>query len=110
MSPSPISSGASSPLTSGGGSIPFHHINQSVYLHEISKPTRNPYGQPVPDIFRAKQPQSRGSNPVKQLTGRAQERNGGHAVLADSANSSLVCKFSSEVIENSTDLAKEQHP
>nr|GEW64470.1 mitogen-activated protein kinase kinase kinase YODA-like [Tanacetum cinerariifolium] len=86
MSPSPISSGASSPLTSGGGSIPFHHINQSVYLYEISKPTRNPYGQPVPDIFRAKQPQSRGSNPVKQLTGCTQERNGGHAVLADSVS------------------------
>lgn len=56
MSPSPISSGASSPLTSGGGSIPFRHINQSVYLHEISKSTHNLYAHNVPDIFRAKQP------------------------------------------------------
>lgn len=39
MSPSPISSprttsGASTPLTGGSGSIPFNHLKQSVHLHE----------------------------------------------------------------------------
>nr|XP_043617947.1 mitogen-activated protein kinase kinase kinase YODA-like [Erigeron canadensis] len=99
MSPSPISSGASSPLTSGGGSISFHHINQSVYFHEISKPTHNPYGNGisyhdhaphVPDIFRAKQPHSRGCNSVKQSSRHSQQRHGGHAVLADSVSHLLL--------------------
>ncbi|XP_024969926.1 mitogen-activated protein kinase kinase kinase YODA-like [Cynara cardunculus var. scolymus] len=94
MSPSPISSprttsGASTPLTSGGGSIPFHHINHSHYF------SHNPYGNgmpapTVPDIFRAKQPETRGYNPANQLRGLTQERQGGHAVLADSVSHLLL--------------------
>ncbi|KAL2920714.1 Mitogen-activated protein kinase kinase kinase YODA [Bienertia sinuspersici] len=39
MSPSPISSphttsGSSTPLTGGNGAIPFHHSQQSLYMHE----------------------------------------------------------------------------
>lgn len=39
MTPSPISSprttsGSSTPLTGGTGTVPFHHLNQSVYLQE----------------------------------------------------------------------------
>lgn len=86
MSPSPISSprttsGASTPPTNGGGhKIPFHHVNQSVYLHEISRPTNIPYRDPVPvpDMFRAKQ------SPGRHFT------HGGHAVLADSVSHLLL--------------------
>ncbi|MFS8001252.1 putative mitogen-activated protein kinase kinase kinase STE-STE11 family [Helianthus anomalus] len=78
MSPSPIcsprtTSGTSTPLTNINGSkIQFHHVNQSVYLHEISKPTNVSYREPVPDMFRAK----------RQF--------GGHAVLADSVSHLLL--------------------
>ncbi|KAF5805515.1 putative mitogen-activated protein kinase kinase kinase STE-STE11 family [Helianthus annuus] len=73
MSPSPISSprsasGTSTPPTN----IPFHHVNQSVYLHEISKSTNISYHDPVPDMFRAK----------RQF--------GGDAVLADSVSHLLL--------------------
>ncbi|XP_071710246.1 mitogen-activated protein kinase kinase kinase YODA-like isoform X2 [Rutidosis leptorrhynchoides] len=90
MSPSPISSGASSPLTSGGGCIPFHHINQSVYLHETSKANHNPYTIPVHDIFRSKQPQSHARNQIKQFSGPTQESYGRHALLADSVSHLLL--------------------
>ncbi|KAK9063192.1 hypothetical protein SSX86_017062 [Deinandra increscens subsp. villosa] len=83
MSPSPIcsprtTSGTSTPLTNINGSkIPYHHhVNQSVYLHEISKPTNISYRDPVPDMFRAKQ------SPGRQY--------GGHAVLADSVSHLLL--------------------
>ncbi|XP_068645682.1 mitogen-activated protein kinase kinase kinase YODA-like isoform X2 [Aristolochia californica] len=66
-SPSPISSprttsGSSTPLTGGNGALPFHHLKQSVYLHEgYSSMPRSPnspyangssYHEPNPDIFR----------------------------------------------------------
>ncbi|XP_076886738.1 mitogen-activated protein kinase kinase kinase YODA-like isoform X2 [Bidens hawaiensis] len=85
MSPSPIcsprtTSGASTPLTNINGSkIP--HVNQSVYLHEISKPT-NMYRDPVPDMFRAKQ------SPGTQYGGHGHGH--GHAVLADSVSHLLL--------------------
>ncbi|GAA0147972.1 non-receptor serine/threonine protein kinase [Lithospermum erythrorhizon] len=50
MSPSPISSprttsGSSTPLTGGAGTVPFHYINQSAYLQEgfgnLPKPTNS---------------------------------------------------------------------
>ncbi|CAI9261845.1 unnamed protein product [Lactuca saligna] len=92
MSPSPISSplttsGTSTPLGAGGGGggggkIAFHHVNQSVYLHEISKPVNN-----IPDMFRAKQSQS----PGRQFGGLTHELlHGGHAVLADSVSHLLL--------------------
>lgn len=68
MSPSPISSprttsGSSTPLTGGGsGTIPFHQLNQSVFLQEDfgikPKPPQSPYisspsyHSPNHDIFR----------------------------------------------------------
>ncbi|GMP70291.1 hypothetical protein CsSME_00029204 [Camellia sinensis var. sinensis] len=70
LSPSPISSprtasGSSTPLTGGSGSIPFHHLNQSVYLQEgfgsQPNPQQNPYinspsyHSPNHDIFRGMQ-------------------------------------------------------
>ncbi|KAI3731325.1 hypothetical protein L1987_62513 [Smallanthus sonchifolius] len=87
MSPSPIcsprtTSGTSTPLTNINGSkIPYHHVNQSVYLHEISKPTNIPYREPVPDMFRAKQ------SPGRQYGGVT---HGGHEVLADSVSHLLL--------------------
>ncbi|XP_024991771.1 mitogen-activated protein kinase kinase kinase YODA-like isoform X1 [Cynara cardunculus var. scolymus] len=101
MSPSPISSprttsGASTPPTNGGCKISFHHVNQSVYLHEISKPTNIPcsngasYRDPVPDMFRAKQSGGHGCSPGRQFGGLAQELHGGQAVLADSVSHLLL--------------------
>lgn len=98
MSPSPISSprttsGTSTPPTNNGSKIPFHHVNQSVYLHEISRPTNNlptngiSYRDPVPDMFRAKQP---GCSPGRQFGGLTHELNGGHMVLADSVSHLLL--------------------
>ncbi|XP_070053292.1 mitogen-activated protein kinase kinase kinase YODA-like [Nicotiana tomentosiformis] len=48
MSPSPISSpitmsGSSTPLSGGTGAIPFHHLNQSVYLQEAAPLPQSPY-------------------------------------------------------------------
>ncbi|KAI3712542.1 hypothetical protein L1987_71100 [Smallanthus sonchifolius] len=86
MSPSPISSprtasGTSTPPTNINGSkIPFHHVNQSVYLHEISKPTNVSYCEPIPDIFRAK----------RQFGGLTHELHSGDAVLADSVSHLLL--------------------
>ncbi|KAL4574814.1 hypothetical protein LXL04_021652 [Taraxacum kok-saghyz] len=85
MSPSPISSprttsGASTPPTNpGGNKIQFHHVNQSVYLHEISRPAN------IPDMFRSKQ------SPGRQFSGLTHELlHGGHAVLADSVSHLLL--------------------
>ncbi|KAK9059645.1 hypothetical protein SSX86_020349 [Deinandra increscens subsp. villosa] len=86
VSPSPISSprttsGTSTPPTNiNGSNIPFHHVNQSVYLHEISKPTSISYRDPVPDMFRAK----------RQLRGLTHELHGGDAVLVDSVSHLLL--------------------
>ncbi|XP_058083904.1 mitogen-activated protein kinase kinase kinase YODA-like isoform X2 [Magnolia sinica] len=71
MSPSPISSprttsGSSTPLSGGNGAIPFHHLQQSAYLHEgfVGSMPRNPNSlyingstchDPKPDIFRVMQ-------------------------------------------------------
>ncbi|XP_052185203.1 mitogen-activated protein kinase kinase kinase YODA-like [Diospyros lotus] len=70
VSPSPISSphamsGSSTPLTGCGGTIPFHHLNQSVYLQEgFGSKTNTPqspylnspsYHNPKQDIFRGMQ-------------------------------------------------------
>ncbi|KAA8539936.1 hypothetical protein F0562_026628 [Nyssa sinensis] len=75
MSPSPISSprttsGSSTPLTGSSGAIPFHHLNQSVYLQEgftsMPKAPYSPYvngpsfHSPNPDIFRGMQSGSQG--------------------------------------------------
>ncbi|KAJ8536795.1 hypothetical protein K7X08_035196 [Anisodus acutangulus] len=48
LSPSPISSpitmsGSSTPLSGGTGAIPFHHLNQSVYLQETAPLPQSPY-------------------------------------------------------------------
>nr|XP_043639852.1 mitogen-activated protein kinase kinase kinase YODA-like [Erigeron canadensis] len=91
LSPSPIcsprtTSGASTPPTNNGSKIPFHHVNQSVYLHEISKPTNLSYRDPVPDMFRAKQSGAHGSSPRKQFGGLTHELHGGQGVLVDSAS------------------------
>lgn len=70
MSPSPISSpritsGSSTPLTGGGGAIPFQHLKQPTsYLHEGTQMTQRSqnssfytngsmqYHEPKPDLFR----------------------------------------------------------
>ncbi|KAK4734561.1 hypothetical protein R3W88_008822 [Solanum pinnatisectum] len=48
LSSSPISSpitmsGSSTPLSGGTGAIPFHHLNQSVYLQEAAPLPQSPY-------------------------------------------------------------------
>jgi len=48
LSPSPISSpitmsGSSTPLSGGTGAIPFHHLNQLVYLQEAAPLPQSPY-------------------------------------------------------------------
>ncbi|KAL2542080.1 Mitogen-activated protein kinase kinase kinase YODA [Abeliophyllum distichum] len=78
MSPSPISSplttsGSSTPLTSGNGTVPFHLLNQSILSQDIfsnlpKAPTsprvnNSPYWDP--DIFRTAQS---GSNAFRELT------------------------------------------
>ncbi|GJV02022.1 mitogen-activated protein kinase kinase kinase YODA-like protein [Tanacetum coccineum] len=94
LSPSPIcspriTSGASTP-TNNGSKIPFHHVNQSVYLHEISKPTNISYREPVPNMFRAKQTGTNGRSPVRQFGGLTQELQGGQGILADSVSHLLM--------------------
>lgn len=102
MSPSPISSprttsGSSTPLTCSGGSIPFQHVNQFVYLQEISKAPHSPYGNgspyrdPNPDIFRAMQLGSNVFIPGKQFGRPAQgEMYDGQMVLADCVSHQLL--------------------
>lgn len=78
MSPSPISSplttsGSSTPLTSGTGTIPFHLLNQSILSQDIfsnlpKAPTSPRVNNPPywdPDIFRTAQ---LGSNAFRELT------------------------------------------
>lgn len=36
-------SGSSTPLSGGTGAIPFHHLNQSVYLQEAAPLSQSPY-------------------------------------------------------------------
>ncbi|KAI7755827.1 hypothetical protein M8C21_032500 [Ambrosia artemisiifolia] len=81
MSPSPICSPRSTSGTSTPPSnISFHHVNQSVYLHEISKSTNISHRDPVPDMFRAK----------RQFGGLTRELHSGDAVLADSVSHLLL--------------------
>ncbi|CAN4087718.1 unnamed protein product [Withania somnifera] len=74
LSPSPISSpitmsGSSTPLSGGTGAVPFHHLNQSVYLQEAAPVPQSPYMNGPsywdPDVLRA--PPS-GSHAFRELT------------------------------------------
>ncbi|XP_071686206.1 mitogen-activated protein kinase kinase kinase YODA-like [Rutidosis leptorrhynchoides] len=95
LSPSPITSprttsGASTPQINNGSKIPIRHVNQSVYLHEISRPTNVSYRDPVPDMFRANPLGAPGSSPRKQFGGLTHELRGGQVVLVDSVSHLLL--------------------
>ncbi|XP_022873984.1 mitogen-activated protein kinase kinase kinase YODA, partial [Olea europaea var. sylvestris] len=91
MSPSPISSplttsGSSTPLTSGTGTIPFHLLNQSILSQDIfsnlpKAPTSPRVNNPPywdPDIFRTAQ---LGSNAFRELTTSDKDARGNQFVM-----------------------------
>lgn len=113
MSPSPISSpratsGSSTPLTGGTGAIPFHHLNQSMYLQEgygsVPKSPQSPYMNGPsywdPDFFRGMQSGSHGfrelasseNDALAKQFGRPGfgELHDGQSVLADRVSQQLL--------------------
>ncbi|KAL7003445.1 mitogen-activated protein kinase kinase kinase [Sarracenia purpurea var. burkii] len=115
FSPSPMSSpratsGSSTPLTGGNGTIPFHQLNQSVYLQDgfgiKPNPPQSPYinshsyHSPNHDIFRGIQT---GSQIFRELLDSESEASGkqfgraihrefydGQSVLADRVSQQLL--------------------
>ncbi|KAM3381985.1 mitogen-activated protein kinase kinase kinase YODA [Capsicum galapagoense] len=107
LSPSPISSpitmsGSSTPLSGGTGAIPFHHLNQSVYLLEAAPLPQSPYMNGTsywdPDVLRG--PPS-GSHAFRELAssqndalgkqfGRPGELYDGQSVLANRVSQQLL--------------------